>query len=107
MSAETTAPDPGDWLEHNRANWDERVPIHVDGRFYDLAGFVAGRETLTAFELSEVGDVRGKRLLHLQSHIGTETLGWARHGSVHGWYRKTGDYDGTIKALLEAGGSES
>lgn len=82
MSAETTAPDPGDWLEHNRANWDERVPIHVDGRFYDLAGFVAGRETLTAFELTEVGDVRGKRLLHLQSHIGTETLGWARHGAV-------------------------
>jgi len=34
-------------------------------------------------------------------------LGWARHGSVHGWYSKTGDYDGTIKALLEAGASES
>ncbi len=34
-------------------------------------------------------------------------LGWARHGSVHGWYSKTGDYDGTIKALLDAGASES
>ena len=31
MSAETTAPDPANWLEYNRANWDERVPIHVDG----------------------------------------------------------------------------
>ncbi|ACU76554.1 Methyltransferase type 12 [Catenulispora acidiphila DSM 44928] len=82
MSAETTAPDPGNWLEYNRANWDERVPIHVDGTFYDLAGFVAGRETLEAFELAEVGDVHGKSLLHLQSHIGTETLGWARHGAV-------------------------
>jgi SAM-dependent methyltransferase len=84
MSAETTAPqpDPGKWLEYNRANWDERVPIHVDGRFYDLDSFVAGRETLEAFELAEVGDVRGKSLLHLQSHIGTETLGWARHGAV-------------------------
>ena len=34
-------------------------------------------------------------------------LGWARHGSVNGWHSKTGDYDGTIKALLEAGASES
>jgi ankyrin repeat protein len=34
-------------------------------------------------------------------------LGWARHGSLNGWHSKTGDYDGTIKALLEAGASES
>jgi SAM-dependent methyltransferase len=82
MSAETTAPDPANWLEYNLANWNERVPIHAEGRFYDLPGFVAGRETLLDFELTEVGDVRGKSLLHLQSHIGTETLGWARHGAV-------------------------
>jgi SAM-dependent methyltransferase len=82
MSTDTTAPDPGDWLEFNRANWDERVPIHVDGEFYDVAGFVAGRETVERFELAEVGDVHGKRLVHLQCHIGTETLGWARHGAA-------------------------
>ncbi|MEY9911049.1 SAM-dependent methyltransferase [Catenulispora sp. MAP12-49] len=82
MSPEATAPDPANWLEYNRANWDERVPIHVGGRFYDLDSFVAGRETLEDFELAEVGDVHGKQLLHLQSHIGTETLGWARHGAV-------------------------
>lgn len=82
MSAETTSPDPANWLEYNRANWDERVPIHVDGEFYNLDGVVAGDETLTEFEVAEVGDVRGKSLLHLQSHIGTETLGWARRGAV-------------------------
>jgi 2-polyprenyl-3-methyl-5-hydroxy-6-metoxy-1,4-benzoquinol methylase len=81
MNTETTAPDPGDWLAYNRANWDERVPIHAAGEFYDVAGFVAGRETLEPFELAEVGDVRGRQLLHLQCHIGTETLGWARHGA--------------------------
>lgn len=75
-------PDPGNWLEYNRANWDERVPIHASGAFYDLDAVAAGRETLAEFELAEVGDVRGKQLLHLQSHIGTETLGWARHGAV-------------------------
>jgi hypothetical protein len=30
-------------------------------------------------------------------------LGWVIHGSEHGWYRKTGDYAGTVEALLKAG----
>ncbi|WP_083903870.1 class I SAM-dependent methyltransferase [Nocardia cerradoensis] len=72
----------GQWVELNRANWDERVPIHLTSEFYDVDRFVAGAEALRAFELDEVGDVRGKRLLHLQCHIGTDTLAWARHGAA-------------------------
>jgi ankyrin repeat protein len=30
-------------------------------------------------------------------------LGWAIHGSENGWHCQTGDYAGTVKALLEAG----
>jgi len=30
-------------------------------------------------------------------------LGWATYGSEHGWYCKTGDYTGTVEALLKAG----
>lgn len=30
-------------------------------------------------------------------------LGWAFHGSVHGWNCTRGDYGGTVEALLEAG----
>jgi len=30
-------------------------------------------------------------------------LGWALHGSKNGWYRETGDYAGTVEALLQAG----
>jgi SAM-dependent methyltransferase len=77
--------DPGeaagvDWLGLNRANWDDRVPVHLASEFYDLAGFRAGQDSLRPFELAEVGDVSGKRLLHLQCHIGLDTLSWARHG---------------------------
>jgi SAM-dependent methyltransferase len=32
-------------------------------------------------ELSEVGDVTGRDLLHLQCHIGTDTLSWVRKGA--------------------------
>jgi ankyrin repeat protein len=30
-------------------------------------------------------------------------LGWAIHGSKEGWYRETGDYAGTVEALIAAG----
>lgn len=74
-------PDEHSWFEANRAHWDERVPIHVDSRFYDVDGFRAGKETLRPFELAEVGDVSGKELVHLQCHFGLDTLSWARHGA--------------------------
>jgi len=30
-------------------------------------------------------------------------LGWATHGSEHGWHRETGNYPAVVEALLEAG----
>ncbi|MFF8834256.1 class I SAM-dependent methyltransferase [Streptomyces sp. NPDC015130] len=77
------SPTPEDWREANRARWDERVPIHASSDFYDLDSFRAGKEALRDFELAEVGDVTGRSLLHLQCHIGLDTLSWARHGAAH------------------------
>ena len=65
----------------NRAWWDERVPIHAAGAFYDLEGFVAGRDTLLPFEPEAIGDVTGLDLVHLQCHMGMDTLSWARRGA--------------------------
>ena len=70
-----------EYLEANRANWDERVLIHAWGKFYDVASFKAGQERLQPFEISEVGDVSGKDLVHLQCHFGIDTLSWARRGA--------------------------
>src|SRR5919112_6305 len=70
-----------EWWEANRASWDERVPIHVSGEFYDVAAFREGQERLQPFEIDEVGDVTGKELLHLQCHFGIDTLSWARRGA--------------------------
>jgi SAM-dependent methyltransferase len=67
--------------EANRAWWDERVPIHVGSAFYDVEGFRAGGSSLRPFEVEEVGDVSGKRLVHLQCHFGLDTLSWARAGA--------------------------
>ncbi|MGW2644030.1 class I SAM-dependent methyltransferase [Streptomyces sp. NPDC001393] len=75
-------PAPDGWREDNRAMWDERVPVHVAGAYYDLDGFRAHPDVLRDFETAEVGDVTGKTLLHLQCHIGTDTLSWAHRGAA-------------------------
>lgn len=70
--------------EHTRANqalWDEKTEIHKDTPFYDLPGFIAGKNALQSIELEEMGDVKGKSLLHLQCHFGMDTLSWARLGA--------------------------
>ena len=69
-----------DWLAWNRANWDERVPVHLAR---DPHGPLrAGRGDLTPLEDAELGPVDGLRVLHLQCHIGTDTLALARRGAV-------------------------
>lgn len=69
------------YLEANRASWDARVPVHSASRFYDTRGFLGGKCSLLPLELSEVGPVRGRSVLHLQCHFGLDTLSWARRGA--------------------------
>ena len=71
-----------EYAEANRRHWDEVVPIHVASEMYDVAGFKAGESRLKPVELEELGDVRGKSLLHLQCQFGLDTLSWAREGAV-------------------------
>lgn len=68
-------------LEMNRALWDEWTAIHEGSAFYDLDSFRAGGVRLADYELEDLGDVRGKRLLHLQCHFGIDTLSFARLGA--------------------------
>ena len=39
----------------------------------------------------------------LDADFHSTPVGWATHGSEHGWYCRTGDYPGTVEALLQAG----
>ena len=70
----------------NRANWDDRVPIHLKAKtVYDIDGFIADPERISPtveFDRHQLGDVTGKSLLHLQCHIGHDTLSWARLGAT-------------------------
>lgn len=70
-------------IEANRRNWDERAAIHRRDStgFYRADAFLAGTDTLLPIEAAEIGDVAGKRLLHLQCHIGLDTLSLGRRGA--------------------------
>jgi SAM-dependent methyltransferase len=73
--------DEGDWRALNRANWDERVAIHLRAPMYDLSDLRAGRGRLEAIEEAELGDVSGQRIAHLQCHFGADTLRLAQKGA--------------------------
>lgn len=71
--------------ELTRANWrrwNEVVDIHVRSDDYRVAEFCAGGADLCGVEAIEIGEVTGKRLLHLQCHFGLDTLRLARRGAI-------------------------
>jgi SAM-dependent methyltransferase len=70
------------WRKLNRANWDERVPIHLAAPIYDVAPMRAGTARMNAIEEAELGPVDGLRLLHLQCHFGHDSLILAQHGAT-------------------------
>ena len=73
-----------DYQEVNRANWDERVPAHVASPGYAVARFAAEPGFLSKvvrFDLPRLGDIAGLRGVHLQCHIGTDTISLARLGA--------------------------
>jgi SAM-dependent methyltransferase len=72
------------YYEVNRANWDERAPAHAASPYYSFERFVEDQSYLSdvvRFDLPRLGDVNGLRGVHLQCHIGTDTLSLARLGA--------------------------
>lgn len=67
--------------QSNQALWDEIAPVHARA-YEEVALLRLGGIVLDEIELQEVGEVRGMTLLHLQCHIGTDTLSWARLGAI-------------------------
>jgi SAM-dependent methyltransferase len=73
-----------DYRSINLANWDERAPAHAKSPDYAFARFLEDPEYLSQvvrFDLPLLGEVRGLRGVHLQCHIGTDTLSLARLGA--------------------------
>ncbi len=69
------------YYEANRRLWDKLASVHVKSDFYDQSSFLAGKSSLKEIELTELGDVSGKSMLHLQCHFGQDSISWAKKGA--------------------------
>jgi SAM-dependent methyltransferase len=86
-------------IRDNLASWDERAPAHAaspDYGFERFAGDPTHLSDVVRFDLPRLGDINGLRGIHLQCHIGTDTVSLARLGA-----RMTG-LDFSPAALAEA-----
>lgn len=70
-----------DYFEKNRLSWNNRVEAHLKSDFYDLKGFLEGKSSLKSIELGLLGDISGKKILHLQCHFGQDSISLARMGA--------------------------
>lgn len=69
----------------NQARWDTLAELHGQDAYYDTEALVAGRDTLRPEEDDavrvSVASVRGLGVLHVQCHIGFDTISLARRGA--------------------------
>jgi 2-polyprenyl-3-methyl-5-hydroxy-6-metoxy-1,4-benzoquinol methylase len=67
----------------NLKRWNELAAIHAASDYYHIDQFLGedNFSTLSAIEKAEIGSLENKTLLHLQCHIGTDTLSLARRGA--------------------------
>ena len=73
-----------DYRAINHANWESRVAAHAASKQYGLRGYVddpARISEVVQFDLPRLGEIAGLDVVHLQCHIGTDTISLARLGA--------------------------
>lgn len=71
-----------DYIQINKDNWNKRLDLHLESSFYAMDDFLNGKSSLKDIERKLLGDLKNKKVLHLQCHFGQDTLSMAREGAV-------------------------
>ena len=69
------------YLKVNKNTWNTKVDVHINSDFYNNQEFLNGQNTIPTTDLVALGDIKGKRILHLQCHFGQDSLSLARLGA--------------------------
>lgn len=80
--ASTSVADISGWFEDNRKNWDDRSALH-HASGYGIQKLIDDRTAISdtlATDVERLGDLAGKDVIHLQCHLGTDTVSLARLG---------------------------
>ena len=72
--------------EKNRASWNHLAAVHGQDAYYDTEALCGGASSLIEEEESALSDafgtdLSGKRILHLQCHLGFDAITFARRGA--------------------------
>jgi SAM-dependent methyltransferase len=97
-----------DYQTVNRANWDERAAAHAASPDYGLGRFAddpAFLSDVVRFDQPRLGDVGGLDVVHLQCHIGTDTVSLARLGATVTGVDFSGESLAAARTLAEAAGA--
>ncbi len=61
--------------------WNALAKVHVDSNFYDVDTFIKNGNSLPLLDQQLLGNVNGKSILHLQCHLGLESISLAKLGA--------------------------
>lgn len=70
------------YIDINRQAWNSKTDVHIDSEFYNMPLFLQGKSSLNSIELELLGNIAGKKVLHLQCHFGQDTISLARMGAT-------------------------
>jgi 2-polyprenyl-3-methyl-5-hydroxy-6-metoxy-1,4-benzoquinol methylase len=70
-----------DYININQKAWNDKTDVHTASDFYNMQSFLDGKSTLNEIELQLLGDISGKKILHLQCHFGQDTMSLSRMGA--------------------------
>ncbi len=70
------------YIDINKKLWNQKTEIHYNSDFYDVDSFINGKDSLNPIEMGLLGQIKGKKILHLQCHFGLDTISLARHGAM-------------------------
>lgn len=96
-----------EYLMVNRANWDSRAPIHARG--YGIDRLLADPHALSdvvSFDRPRLGDISGLDAVHLQCHIGTDTLSLHRLGARLTGLDLSGESLAEARSLADRAGAD-
>ena len=81
-------------LAENRDNWDDRAAVHAESAFYEVERLVSDPAYVSGVARRDfealtphlpATELAGLSVLHLQCHIGTDTISWLRLGAREAW----------------------
>lgn len=69
------------YIEINKNSWNTKTEFHLKSEFYDMENFRKGKSSLNEIEQELLGELKGKKILHLQCHFGQDTISLQKLGA--------------------------